>query len=169
MGTYTRDSPERAIGKVADLALGYSGGLAAWRRFDPDRFSDDEIKEFIRAWRAAHPNIKKLWYRLDRAAWVAVQQRGRVVRCGIVTFKCNGLFLQLTLPSGRKISYPQPASSEMNTSSVLFSLIMPLDSSRTADTDMALMAAYGLRMLSVESPATCSRKPCCGLKPPDIQ
>jgi DNA polymerase len=108
MGTYTRDSPERAIGKVADLALGYSGGLAAWRKFDPDRFSDDEIKEFIRAWRAAHPNIKKLWYRLDRAAWVAVQQRGRVVRCGIVTFKCNGLFLQLTLPSGRKISYPQP-------------------------------------------------------------
>jgi DNA polymerase bacteriophage-type len=108
IGTYTKDSPERGIGKVADLALGYSGGLGAWRKFEPDRFTDDEVKAFIRAWRAAHPNIKNLWHRLDKAAWTAVQQRGRVVRCGVVTFKCDGMFLQLTLPSGRKLSYPQP-------------------------------------------------------------
>jgi DNA polymerase len=62
----------------------------------------------IRAWRAAHPNIKQLWGRLDRAAWTAVQERGRVVRCGVVRFQCNGIFLQLTLPSGRALSYPQP-------------------------------------------------------------
>jgi DNA polymerase len=37
-----------------------------------------------------------------------VQQRGRVVRCGVVTFKCDGIFLHLTLPSGRKLAYPQP-------------------------------------------------------------
>jgi DNA polymerase len=108
IGTYTKDSPERNVGKVADLALGYNGGLGAWRKFEPDRFTDDEVKAFIRAWRAAHPNIKNLWYRLDKAAWTAVQQRGRVVRCGVVTFKCDGIFLQLTLPSGRKLSYPQP-------------------------------------------------------------
>jgi DNA polymerase len=108
IGTYTKDSPERSVGKVADLVLGYSGGLGAWRKFEPDRFTDDEVRAFIRAWRAAHPNIKKMWYRLDQAAWTAVQQRGRVVRCGIVTFKCDGIFLQLTLPSGRKLSYPQP-------------------------------------------------------------
>jgi DNA polymerase bacteriophage-type len=107
-GTYTKDDPERSIGKVADLALGYSGGLGAWRKFEPDRFTDDEVKGFIRAWRAAHPNIKQLWHRLDKAAWTATQQRGCIVRCSVVRFRCNGAFLQLILPSGRKISYPQP-------------------------------------------------------------
>jgi DNA polymerase len=108
IGTYTKDSAERSVGKTADLAFGYSGGLGAWRKFEPGCFTDDEVKAFIHSWRAAHPNIKKLWYRLDRAAWTAVQQRGRVVRCGVLTFKCDGIFLQLTLPSGRKLSYPQP-------------------------------------------------------------
>jgi DNA polymerase bacteriophage-type len=107
-GTYTKDDPERSIGKVADLALGYAGGPGAWRKFEPDRFTDDDVKGFISAWRAAHPNIKQLWGRLDRAAWTAVQERGRVVRCGVVRFQCNGIFLQLTLPSGRALSYPQP-------------------------------------------------------------
>jgi DNA polymerase bacteriophage-type len=107
-GTYTKDDPERNVGKVADLAFGYAGGLGAWRKFEPDRFTDDEVKAFIRGWRQAHPEIKRLWDRLDRAAWTAVQERGRVVRCGVVRFRCDGLFLQLTLPSGRKLSYPQP-------------------------------------------------------------
>src|SRR5262249_36295682 len=76
IGTYTKDSPERSVGKTADLAFGYSGGLGAWRKFEPDRFTDDEVKAFIHSWRGAHPSIRKLWYRLDRAAWTAVQQRG---------------------------------------------------------------------------------------------
>jgi DNA polymerase len=107
-GTYTKDDPERGIGKVADLALGYNGGLGAWRKFEPDRFTDDEVKAFISAWRAAHPNIRKLWHRLDKAAWTAVQQRGCLVRCGVVRFQCDGLFLRITLASGRILSYPQP-------------------------------------------------------------
>ena len=107
-GTYTKDDPERSVGKVADLAFGYAGGLGAWRKFEPDRFTDDEVNAFIRGWRHAHPEIKRLWNRLDRAAWTAVQQRGRVVRCGVVRFQCDGAFLQLILPSGRKLSYPQP-------------------------------------------------------------
>jgi DNA polymerase bacteriophage-type len=107
-GSFTKDDPERNIGKTCDLAFGYAGGLGAWRKFEPDRFTDDEVKAFIRGWRAAHPEIKRLWNRLDRAAWTAVQERGRVVRCGVVRFICSSAFLQLILPSGRKISYPQP-------------------------------------------------------------
>jgi DNA polymerase len=107
-GTYTKDDPERAVGKVADLALGYSGGLGAWRKFDPDRFTDDEIESFIQGWRNAHPEIRRLWHRLGKAAWTAVQQRDVIVRCGVVRFLCSGTFLTLTLPSGRKLSYPQP-------------------------------------------------------------
>jgi DNA polymerase len=107
-GTYTKDDPERSVGKVADLAFGYAGGLGAWRKFEPDRFTDDEVQAFIRGWRHAHAEIKRLWTRLDRAAWTAVRERGRFVRCGVIRFQCNGAFLQLILPSGRKLSYPQP-------------------------------------------------------------
>jgi DNA polymerase len=108
LGTYTKDSPERSIGKICDLAFGYMGGLGAWRKFEPDKFSDQEVEQFKKEWRTAHSNIKKYWSRLDRAAWTAVQQRGRVVRCGPVVLKSTGMFLQLKLPSGRKLSYPQP-------------------------------------------------------------
>ena len=106
-GTYTKDSPERSIGKTCDLAFGYAGGVNAFRKFS-DAFTDEEVKQFNKDWRAAHPNIKQLWHRLDKAAWTAVQQRGCLVRCGIVRFQCDGIFLQLTLPSGRTLFYPQP-------------------------------------------------------------
>jgi DNA polymerase len=105
-GTYTKDSPERAVGKTCDLAFGYMGGLGAWRKFEPDRFTDAEVKQFQSEWRAAHPQIKHFWYQVDRAAWQAVHDRGRIVSCGHISFKCDGAFLQLKLPSGRKLSYP---------------------------------------------------------------
>ena len=107
-GTYTKDSAERAVGKTCDLAFGFMGGFGAWRKFEPDRFTDAEVKEFQSEWRAAHPQIKRFWYRVDRAAWTAIHERGRVICCGRITFKCDGAFLQLKLPSGRKLSYPTP-------------------------------------------------------------
>jgi DNA polymerase len=107
-GSYTKSSPERSVGKVCDLAFGYMGGLNAWRKFEPDRFTDDEVEKFKAEWRATHPNIVKFWYAVDRSAWTAVRDRGRVVTCGPIAFRSNGAFLQLKLPSGRKISYPQP-------------------------------------------------------------
>jgi DNA polymerase len=107
-GSYTKESPERNVGKICDLAFGYMGGLRAWRNFEPDRFTDEEVKQFNREWRAAHPAIKSFWYNVDRAAVTAVRERGRVIRCGSVLFKCTGSFLLLKLPSGRKLSYPQP-------------------------------------------------------------
>jgi DNA polymerase len=84
------------------------GGLGAWRKFEPGRFSDAEVEAFKKEWRAAHPRTKNLWYNLDRAAWSAVRERGRIFRCGPVAFRCDAKFLQLKLPSGRKLSYPRP-------------------------------------------------------------
>jgi DNA polymerase bacteriophage-type len=107
-GSYTKDSSERNVGKTCDLAFGYMGGLGAWRKFEPDRFTDEEVKQFNREWRAAHPAIRRFWYNVDRAALTAVRERGRVTRCGPIAFKSTGAFLLLKLPSGRKISYPQP-------------------------------------------------------------
>ena len=107
-GSYAKESPKRAVGKTCDLAFGYMGGKNAWRKFEPGRFSDEEVDQFKREWRALHPAIVKFWHDLDRAAWTAVREGGRVVNCGRVAFKCAGAFLFLKLPSGRKIAYPYP-------------------------------------------------------------
>ena len=77
-GTFNTESPERKVGKTCDLAFGYQGGLNAWRKFEPDRFRDAEVEQFKLEWRAAHPQIKKFWYGIDRATWQAVRQREHV-------------------------------------------------------------------------------------------
>ena len=107
-GSYTKGSPERGVGKTCYLAFGYQGGLHAWRKFEPDRFTDAEVETFKTEWRAAHPAIKRFWYDIDRAAVLAVRERGQVVRCGRIDLKTTGAFLLLKLPSGRKLCYPQP-------------------------------------------------------------
>jgi DNA polymerase bacteriophage-type len=107
-GTFTKDSPERAVGKVADLAFGFQGGLNAWRKFLPEKCTDAEVEGLKTEWRKTHPATVKLWHNIDRAAVLTVQEYGQIVRCGRIDLKCAGLFLQLKLPSGRKISYPQP-------------------------------------------------------------
>jgi DNA polymerase len=107
-GSFTKESPERSIGKTCDLAFGYQGGLNAWRKFEHDRFSDKEVQEFKREWRAAHPAIKRFWHDIDRAALTAVRDRGHIIHCGPIALKSSGAFLHLRLPNGRKLSYPQP-------------------------------------------------------------
>jgi DNA polymerase bacteriophage-type len=97
---------ERAFGKTGDLACGYQGGEKAIEKFAPGMFSLAEREKIKTEWRAAHPAVCKFWYAVDHAAWTAVQQRGRVVSCGPVAFKCSGNFLFLKLPSGRKLAYP---------------------------------------------------------------
>ena len=82
--------------------------MNAWRKFEPDKFTDAEVETFKAEWRAAHPAIVKFWHDIDRAAVLAVRERGQIVRCGRIDLKYTGAFLQLKLPSGRKISYPQP-------------------------------------------------------------
>ena len=81
---------ERKVGKTCDLAFGYQGGLGAWRKFEPERFTDQEVEEFKTEWRAAHPRIRKFWYSIDRAAWEAVRDRGQIVRCGRLAFPVQG-------------------------------------------------------------------------------
>jgi DNA polymerase len=107
-GTFNSDSPERKVGKVCDLAFGYQGGLGAWRKFEPARFTDQEVEQFKFDWRAAHPQIKKFWYAINQAALEAVRRREQVIRCGRLLLKCTGSYLLIKLPSDRKLSYPFP-------------------------------------------------------------
>jgi DNA polymerase len=105
-GSVVPGTRERTVGKTGDLACGYQGGANAIEKFAPGMFSLAEREEIKREWRTAHPAVHRLWHAVDRAAWTAVQQRGRVICCGRVAFKCAGNFLLLKVPSGRKLAYP---------------------------------------------------------------
>jgi DNA polymerase len=52
----------QTLGKVAELASGFGGWIAAWKKFGADEFmSDEEIKAAILAWRKASPEIVHFW------------------------------------------------------------------------------------------------------------
>lgn len=96
----------RQQGKVAELALGYGGGIGAIKSMDKGGvIPETEIKPIIDQWRAASPHITKLWKLYDSAAKVAIRDRRTVkVKHGVsFTFKDGILFARL--PSGRPIAY----------------------------------------------------------------
>jgi hypothetical protein len=108
MGVADKDA--RAIGKTADLAYGYAGGVNAWRKFAPDdRRSDAEIKELQKRWKTAHPRIVQFWHGLERAAINAVKHRNALFSVGkhlAFRMAADDIFLKLSLPTGRALSYP---------------------------------------------------------------
>ena len=100
----------RQPGKAAELAFGFQGGINAYRKFAPDtEFDDAQINRIKNAWRRAHPNIVRFWDNIDRAARTAARNPGSVVSLGNnIQFTCDDApFMWLTLPSGRKLAYPQ--------------------------------------------------------------
>ena len=109
----------RQKGKVATLALGYQGGVGAMRTMDTghelDNMSDQEVQELVNLWRAANPNIVRLWTLVETAALEAVRS-GQVsylnkeLVIGRASAPADGLdFMTVRLPSGRMLYYPQPA------------------------------------------------------------
>lgn len=105
---------ERNIGKVADLALGYQGGSAAFLRMgkvygvDVSGPEADNIKV---AWRTKHKKIVDFWEHLDDAAMAAVRNPGTAFATGYhknIVFKKSGSFLWCRLPSKRVLCYPYP-------------------------------------------------------------
>ena len=104
-----KDKAYRARGKVAELALGYAGGVHAMENMGAldMGLSEDELKPIVDAWRAANPNIVSLWYAVELAAMNAIKQRTTTSTHGLkFTYKSGMLFI--TLPSGRKLSYVKP-------------------------------------------------------------
>ena len=111
----------RARGKVAELALGYQGGVGAMRRMDVghnlDNLSDDEVKNIVDQWREANSKIVDLWYAINDAVISVVSKGGsRTVRG--LTFareyhaNSQAVYMTITLPSGRKLYYVNPSIGE---------------------------------------------------------
>lgn len=104
-----KPSKERNVGKVAELACGYMGGIAAMKRFGADRMglSDEEIQDIVTKWRDSHPATVALWRGLDGAAMNAVRFGGvHDYRC--IRFGIKGAYLCMKLPSGRLLRYYAP-------------------------------------------------------------
>jgi len=127
----------RQKGKIAELACGYGGGVAALKAFGADKMglTEAEMKEIVDQWRAASPQIPKLWRRVEDAAVRALENPGKTYGVqrkrydparaaanenmtggsgysamfnagGIVCiFRRDKDALRCTLPSGRKLSY----------------------------------------------------------------
>ncbi len=170
-GTYHQELARTQSRQDMRLRFGYMGGLGAWRNFEPDQFTDAEVEIFKNEWRNAHPKIRQFWRDIDRAAIEAVRERGELIRCGMLTLQCAGAFLQIRLPSGRKlvlsVSTDHQGRSRQFPRAVLPTT--PPGNSRIAATVTAPMAAPGPRTSSPASRAICWSRRCCGSRPPAIQ
>ena len=98
----------RQKGKVAELACGYGGGVAALKAFGADKMglTESEMKDIVTQWRAASPTIPKLWRDVEKAAVRALEWPGHTytVPCG-VKYRKDADALRCRLPSGRVLTY----------------------------------------------------------------
>lgn len=106
-----KKSPQRQVGKVAELALGFGGGPAAMIRFGALDLGMEEkqLPKIVRMWRNASPKIATYWKEVNELAIKAVQKPGTVYKhnCGVM-FGCSDKLLYITLPSGRQLIYQNP-------------------------------------------------------------
>jgi DNA polymerase len=130
--------PDRALGKLAELASGYGGGVGAWVKFGADKFFTAErceeyrgewvgysdwcaskgrklptLQEFaiqkqVWTWRKASPKVVELWAGLEDAAISAVRNPGTRYDYRLIHYVVEGGVLYCGLPSGRRLAYHQP-------------------------------------------------------------
>lgn len=107
----TKGSVLRDKSKISELALGYEGSLGALKRMGGERMglSDTEMMSLVRKWRMANPAIVNMWKEIDEASKEAVRyQRPVSCTCRNIIFDCDGKFMTIQLPSGRKLFYHEP-------------------------------------------------------------
>lgn len=104
----TKDSDYRKKGKVAELALGYQGGLGALKKMGGEKMglSDDEMKEIIEKWRKASPHITGLWREVETCAKKAIRTHTpQKLKKHDITFIYENKILFIQLPNGRRLAY----------------------------------------------------------------
>lgn len=108
----------RQKGKIAVLALGYEGSVAALEAMGGSRMglTADEEREIVDKWRGANPNIVELWKAVKNAAFKAIRTGESVTINQGVTLSYKWGMLLITLPSGRTICYPRTTIGKESTS-----------------------------------------------------
>lgn len=101
----------RQRGKVAELALGYGGGVNALTTMDIKKaLKDEEKPQILSKWREANKKIVSLWHSLEDCAKRCIgTRREQVYRINDVSgivFRYESGAMTIELPSGRKLFYP---------------------------------------------------------------
>lgn len=96
----------RQKGKIAELALGYQGGVGAMKQMDKSgSIPEEELQPIVDQWRLASPKIVKLWKTCEMAAKTSIEEKRTVkIRCGVAFRYIQGN-LFITLPNGRHLCY----------------------------------------------------------------
>jgi DNA polymerase len=110
-----KDKAERFIGKVAELACGYQGGLNAFllmaKAYGVD-VPEELAQKAIDAYRNANPEVVNMWRKVGEAAVAAVRSPDNDFTFRGITFRCTTKrgfpALLVKLLSGRVLTYPYP-------------------------------------------------------------
>lgn len=80
-----RNAELRQKGKIAVLALGYGGGVAALDAMGGQKLgmTEQEEKDTVTRWRSANPNIVRFWSDVEKAALKVIQGFQKTARLGI--------------------------------------------------------------------------------------
>jgi DNA polymerase len=71
--------------------------------------TDTEMMDIVRKWRKANPKIVALWEEMQECAFEAVRyQRPVTGSVRNLVFDCNGDYMTIQLPAGRKLFYCRP-------------------------------------------------------------
>lgn len=104
-----KTSELRQKGKQSELSCSYGGSVGALKKMGAIEMGlkESELKPLVDVWRAANPNITKLWWDVDREVKYAVLHKTTTQTYGI-TFSVKSGMLFIDLPSGRKLAYVKP-------------------------------------------------------------
>ena len=103
----------RQKGKIAELALGYGGGVGALKAMGAVEMGipEEELQPLVTSWRESNPAITKFWWDVDKAAKYAIKCRTKK-KLGDFTFEYRSGMLLIHLPSGRHLTYVKPQIGE---------------------------------------------------------
>lgn len=106
--------PERQLGKVAVLGLGYSMGAdkfiaAAAAAPYNQQLTQNQSKYIVDLFRDTYQEIPIFWRAAESALKTAIRNRTEVDFRGLIKFRANGDWACIQLPSGRCIWYAQPS------------------------------------------------------------
>ncbi len=107
------DDLERQVGKRAILGLGYQMGASKFALTCETygvHIEEDFAKEVVDAYRLKYWRVKQMWADQNQAAIDALHADNSdlEIPCGYTSWTLEGRFLFCTLPSGRRLAYPDP-------------------------------------------------------------
>ena len=113
----------RQKGKIAELALGYGGGVGALRVMGATKMGieEEELQTIVNSWRNANMSITRFWWGIDRAVKNVILTKNPIkVYEMSIFYEDNMLFI--VLPSKRKLCYrnPEIITNKFNGTSVTY-------------------------------------------------